>query len=228
MRSVSTRDGGAVIAELAAAIEANKQQLSDLDGLTGDGDHGINMNKGFSICRQSLRGPGRALGGGAQDALLRVADTDRRRNGASLCSMFRAMAKECQGLECIDGDTFGRMLDAAEAAIRSVGQAETGDKTMLDALAPARAAFHREWESSRSFDKALLAMSAAAVQGRDSTSGMIAKVGRASRLGERSRGTLDAGASSCVVILTTLASSLRARLEPEDSAQPASLPDGSQ
>ena len=96
---------------------------------------------------------------------------------------------------------------------RRSGSAKVGDKTLLDALVPARDAFDAATggRASRS-PQALAAMAAAAERGRDSTKDMVAKVGRASRLGERSRGVLDAGATSCALLLGTMARTLRGAL----------------
>jgi dihydroxyacetone kinase-like protein len=79
----------------------------------------------------------------------------------------------------------------------------------MDVLLPAEQAYRGAAQEGRSFAEALEAMARAAEAGRESTRDLVARVGRASRLGERSRGSLDAGAASCALILTTLACSLR-------------------
>jgi dihydroxyacetone kinase-like protein len=96
--------------------------------------------------------------------------------------------------------------------VQSIGEAKPGDKTLLDALVPAIAAYDGACARGDGFAAALDALVAAAAEGRDATRGMIARVGRASRLGERSRGVLDAGAASCCLLLQTLAAGLQARL----------------
>ena len=83
---------------------------------------------------------------------------------------------------------------------------------MLDCLAPAMEAFDAAQGAGKSFAESLDAMSAGAERGRDATRDMVARVGRASRLGERSRGVLDAGASSCCLILQTMAAGVKKRL----------------
>ncbi len=83
-----------------------------------------------------------------------------------------------------------------------------GDKTLLDTLIPAVNAFDAALAETRDFKAALSAMSEAAQKGWEATKDMVAKVGRASRLGERSRGVHDAGATSCCLLLTTLAESI--------------------
>ena len=93
-----------------------------------------------------------------------------------------------------------------------LGSAKPGDKTMLDALSPAADAFDAAQKEGKSFADSLDAMAAAAERGRDATRDMVARVGRASRLGERSRGVVDAGASSCCLILQTIATGVKKRL----------------
>jgi len=82
----------------------------------------------------------------------------------------------------------------------------------MDTLIPAVEAFEQAQASGATFREALHRMKSAASQGRDSTRDLVAKIGRASRLGERSLGVLDAGAVSCCLILTNLAESVEARL----------------
>jgi dihydroxyacetone kinase len=122
------------------------------------------------------------------------------------------MADTLDGAAVLDGPLFGRMLHAALDGVEEIGSARPGDKTLLDALAPAITAFDTATAEGKSFADSLDAMAAAAERGRDATRDMIARVGRASRLGERSRGVLDAGATSCCLILQTLATGVKKRL----------------
>ncbi|HEY5742862.1 MAG TPA: dihydroxyacetone kinase subunit L, partial [Terrimicrobiaceae bacterium] len=123
-------------------------------------------------------------------------------------TFFLEMAAPCRGLDAIDRDVFGKMLAAALATVQNLGGAKPGDKTMIDALVPAVSEYQTVVIGGADFPEALIRMAAAAEKGRDSTRDMIAKLGRASRLGERSRGILDAGAASCALILKSLAHSL--------------------
>ena len=93
-----------------------------------------------------------------------------------------------------------------------MGGAKVGDKTLVDTLAPAVDAYQAALQQGLTFGAALRAMRQAAEAGKESTRQLVAKIGSASRLGERSRGVLDAGATSCCLILTSLADSLLARL----------------
>jgi dihydroxyacetone kinase-like protein len=100
------------------------------------------------------------------------------------------------------------MLDAGYLALVAVGGAAPGDKTMLDVLYPALDSVRKSVADETPLLAVLDRMKAAAINGRDATSDMVAKVGRASRLGERSRGSVDAGAASCCLILCAMADAM--------------------
>ena len=119
-------------------------------------------------------------------------------------TFFRAMARESRGAADIDAAVFESMLQKAEESVVSLGNAKVGDKTMLDTLAPALEAFRASRRSGLGFAEALCVMMKAAEEGKDSTRDLVARLGRSSRLGERSRGILDAGAVSCWLILTAM------------------------
>ena len=104
------------------------------------------------------------------------------------------------------------MLHAGLDAVRGLGEAKPGDKTLVDVLQPAVEAFDAAVARGDGFAACLDAMTDAAAAGLEATRGMVARLGRAARLGERSRGHLDAGAASCELLLRTLAGGLQARL----------------
>ncbi|MBZ4691100.1 MAG: dhaL [Cereibacter sp.] len=199
-----------IVEDLAAVIVANKAALSEIDGLIGDGDHGINMAKGFGRAAERLAGRSLAL----DAALLTLSDVLMSEIGGSMGPlygfMFRDMARAVEGRTAIDADGFLVMLQAGLAGVTTTGAAKVGDKTLIDCLVPAVEAF--DAARPQGFAAALTAMAEAAVRGRDSSVDMVAKLGRAARLGERSRGVPDAGATSCCLILTTLGDSVAGRL----------------
>ncbi len=203
---------GKIIQSVIISIQDNKQFLSDVDGAIGDGDHGINMNKGFTLCENELAArPGDFTH--SLRVLSRVLMADIGGSmGPLYGSFFRAMGKASAGQEKIDAALFGQMLSAGEEAIKNIGGAQVGDKTLLDCLVPAVDAFNACAASGGGFADALVKMKQAALIGRDSTKDMVAKVGRSSRLGERSRGVLDAGACSCYVILEAMADAIASLL----------------
>ena len=213
MKSFSNKEGAIIIDHLISAIQENKQYLSDIDGLIGDGDHGINMNKGFSLCREELeKNPGDLAHSAkilAKILIMKIGGS----MGPLYGKMFKAFGTELEGKDEIGTEEFGKALNSMLLAIQSISPAQPGDKTLIDTLHPAVMAYKKACDESKTFTEALVEMKNAAVAGRDSTKDMVAKLGRASRLGERSRGVPDAGATSCCLILETMADSIKELLK---------------
>lgn len=209
MSAFKNKDGTRIVFDVIAAIQEHKSYLSEVDGAIGDGDHGINMNKGFTLCGEELR---RRPGDLAHSlrVLSKVLMGDIGGSmGPLYGTFFRAMSKIVNNREEVDSACFGEMLKAAEEGVRSIGNAQPGDKTLLDTLVPAIQAYQTAVAEGRGFGEALDAMKDSAIEGKESTKDMVAKVGRASRLGERSRGVIDPGAASCCIILTAMADAIK-------------------
>lgn len=204
--SVSEQDAGLIVLDMAAAIVREQAFLSEIDGKIGDGDHGINMSKGFRLAADRLRA-GEPFG--LAQGLQTLGDTLLGDIGGSMGPLygtcFTEMAGALDGAGRIDAPRFAAMLRAGYAAVIDLGGAKPGDKTLVDVLDPAVSAFEAAQARSEPFATCLASMKQAAALGLESTRDMIARIGRASRLGERSRGTLDAGAASCSLLLGTLA-----------------------
>jgi dihydroxyacetone kinase-like protein len=209
METFSQAEGSALVDRIILTIQENKQYLSDIDGAIGDGDHGINMNKGFTLCREALDKEPGGLSYGLQTLgkilILKIGGS----MGPLYGKFFIAFGKSLDAKETISAEDFLAALKAALDAIRTISQADVGDKTLMDVLIPAVGAFERSVNEKLSFSMALDAMSKAAQEGRDSTVDMVAKIGRSSRLGERSRGVMDAGSASCYLILESMAASIK-------------------
>lgn len=219
MHSFSASEGRPVIDALVAGIHENAARLSQIDGATGDGDHGINMNKGFLRTDELLGQEPVDLAQGLS-VLGRVLVTEiGGAMGPLYGSFYLDMAAAIGGADQIDGPLFDTMLAAGIAAIQDLGEAKLGDKTLLDALLPAQVAYREALGGGETFAAALGHMAANAEQGAESTRDMVAKVGRASRLGERSRGFLDAGSVSCAIQLRAMADSMIALLTPGASSR---------
>jgi phosphoenolpyruvate---glycerone phosphotransferase subunit DhaL len=205
MESFTLREGSIIVDRIIAVIQENKQYLSDIDGKIGDGDHGINMNKGVSLCREALDKEPADLATGLQTLakilLMKIGGS----MGPLYGKFFMAFGKSLGEAEVVSRDGFLVALKASLDAVRSISQAEVGDKTLMDVLIPATEVFEECAEKGCSFVESLDRMTEAAQKGRDSTVDMVARIGRASRLGERSRGVMDAGAASCFLILSAMA-----------------------
>jgi len=193
----------------ASAIEESRDELTRLDSVAGDGDHGVSMTLAaratrraldaapdsggadlFRMAAQSLASVGGAFGPLSAAALLGVADTVDQRTVAS-----RAVTTE----------DLVAAAEAAEAAITELGGARPGAKTILDALHPAVEALRRSASEDADPHEGFAEAAAAARAGALATSDMVATIGRASRLGERSRGSPDAGAVSLAIVLEAAA-----------------------
>ncbi|MFO2463059.1 dihydroxyacetone kinase subunit DhaL [Pseudomonas sp. 15FMM2] len=208
----STQDGSAIVTDLVSVIVANREYLSEVDGAIGDGDHGINMAKGFAHCGRTIEGRQLTLAEALDELTLSLMEGIGGSMGPLYGSLFIGMADEVRTSETIDAATFARLLRGGLTSLQDITEAGVGDKCLMDTLIPAVEAFEHAHACGTSFRDALEKMKSAASQGRDSTKDLVAKIGRASRLGERSLGVLDAGAVSCCLILTRLADSVQPRL----------------
>ncbi|MDF1569591.1 MAG: dihydroxyacetone kinase subunit DhaL [Spirochaetaceae bacterium] len=195
--------GQLVVKRLVDIIHENREELSRIDGLIGDGDHGINMDKGFQLAGERLTDD-MAM----SDAFKTLGRTLLMEIGGSMGPLygqfFRAMAIASADAETITTPILLEMLEAGYEAIRNLGNAKPGDKTLVDTLHPAVESLKKHVQDSANFSDSMKAMIDSAEIGWKSTEALVAKIGRASRLGERSRGILDAGATSCFLILKTI------------------------
>ncbi len=197
--------GKPVLLKMVRAIQENKAYLGEVDGLIGDGDHGANMNKGFTIFGEDIAESNVSFTDGL-DMLGTVLFTQIGGSmGPIYGTIFSEMAEAGAGLEEIGTKELADMLRAGLDGLYDIVEARVGDKTLVDTLFPAWEAMDQAAKSQSDFEKALKDMKAAAQAGMESTKELEAKFGRASRLGARSRGVLDAGATSCCIILTAMA-----------------------
>ncbi len=212
MQTITLKDAAPVTLGIASVIVENQALLSEIDGATGDGDHGINMAKGFRLATERLSAKDFDL----REGLATIGDTLLSDIGGSMGplygSFFIEMSDALDGTDTLDRDHMAAMLKAGEAAITDLGEAKPGDKTLIDVLTPARAAYDAAVADGQDFAGCLRALKTASADGLESTRDMVARLGRAARLGERSRGSLDAGACSCNLILQAFADGLLTHL----------------
>ena len=213
-QTLALKQAGPIVLDLVDTINENRAYLSEIDGLIGDGDHGINMSKGFTQCGVALRAkpelPGLAEG---LDALaMTLLEGIGGSMGPLYGSFFMGLAETLAGKETLDAQLFGEALAAGVEGVETVGSAKVGDKTLIDTLVPARDAYLAAVAGGADFSAAITAMIEAAEKGWKSTKDLQARIGRAARLGERSIGVLDAGSTSCFLLLKTLGDSVQQRL----------------
>ncbi len=205
METFKNADGKAVLLKMVKAIQDNKAYLGEVDGLIGDGDHGMNMNKGFTVFESRFGDKEFTFTEGLEDLGMILINEIGGSMGPIYGTILMDMAEAGEDLAEISLGDFARMLEAGLNGLCGIVDAKVGDKTLVDTLSPAVDVLKSAAGAGDGFKETLLRMKEAAAAGRDSTKDMVAKFGRSSRLGERSRGVLDAGATSCCIILTAMA-----------------------
>jgi phosphoenolpyruvate---glycerone phosphotransferase subunit DhaL len=193
------------LGEVAARLEAERDFLTQLDAAIGDADHGVNMHRGFTAVMSRIA----AVQDAAPGQLLKVA-------GRTFVSTVGGAAGPLYGTaflqagEALGGEErFGPrlLLDAIRASlegVQRVGAAAVGDKTMVDALSPALAAYELELRMGGSLETAVSGAREAAAEGMRGTIPLQARKGRASYLGPRSVGHQDPGATSTALMFAAL------------------------
>ncbi|GAA2847935.1 dihydroxyacetone kinase subunit DhaL [Streptosporangium fragile] len=194
------------IEESARRVAAEKDWLTGLDAAIGDADHGTNLDRGFTAVVQTLA----AKEPDTPAALLNLVGVTliRKVGGASgplYGTAFREMSKTLGDDAEVSPAGLCDALDAGLAGVQKLGSAAEGDKTMVDALAPAVRELRRALQEGAEPREATGAAASAARAGAKATIPMQARRGRASYLGERSVGHEDPGAASAAIILTALA-----------------------
>jgi D-erythrulose 4-kinase len=195
------------MAGVAADMIAFHDELNRLDAVAGDGDLGNTVSVGAKAVLAAID----ASHAADQAAMLRRCGTDLATGAPSTAGTLtaRGMLAAARALDTAGGESPVRLLHlgfaAALAAIQSAGKAAPGDKTLIDALAPAVTALSVRAEADSPLPQALSAAAAAARLGAQHTRDMTPRAGRARWLGQRSQGTEDAGAHFIALVLESAA-----------------------
>ena len=197
--------------EFARAVTEHRDELTELDSALDDADHGSNMDRGMTAAVAALEATPPAdaaalLKTVAMTMISKVGGT----SGPLYGTLFLRMAGAASGGP-LDPAGFAAALRAGFDGVVARGKAELGDKTLLDALAPACDALDAALAAGTPFAEALEAAAAAARDGRDATVPLLARKGRASYLGERSVGHQDPGATSTALLVEAAAAALPGR-----------------
>ena len=189
----------------ARAVEEQRDHLTQLDAAIGDADHGVNLARGFTAVLTALDAatpatPGAVLTLTGSTLISKVGGASGPLYGVA----FRRAGKALGDAADVDLPALAAALEAALAGVQQLGAAREGDKTMVDALAPATGAFSKAISEGASPADALSALAEAAQAGAAATISMQALKGRASYLGPRSVGHEDPGAASTALILGAL------------------------
>jgi dihydroxyacetone kinase-like protein len=196
------------LAELDRRVAEEKDHLTDLDAAIGDADHGANLARGFAAVVAAV-GDGQDQEAGA--LLKKVGMTLVSKVGGASGPLYGTLFLRMAGPAAdgaLDASGFAAALRAGVHGVEERGKAAPGDKTMLDALLPACDALEAAVSGGADLGEGLRAAVEAGRAGRDATTPMVARKGRASYLGERSAGHLDPGAASSVLLLEAAAATL--------------------
>lgn len=206
----TNNEGIKLVESVISAVRANRDFLSEIDGAAGDGDHGINMNKGFTFAQEEIAAKESV---NMSEGFMIISNILVSKIGGSMGplygSFFRGLGVASKKSEVIDKHVLLAMFLKAFSNITALTEAKVGDKTLIDVLDPAIDAYKKAVEQDLDFNKCLNDMMEAAENGLLSTKDMVAKIGRSSRLGERSKGHQDAGATSCCIILGAISDAVK-------------------
>jgi len=204
--SVSYHDVVTWLRTFTSTIAENKQYLTELDSAIGDADHGINMDRGFQAVLGKLdEVPPGDIGTLCKTVGMTLVSTVGGAGGPLYGTLFLQIGGATAGKSEISAPDWSAALDAGVSGVQARGKAQLGDKTMLDALIPARDAFTAAVTDGAELPAALRRSADAAEEGMEATIPLVARKGRASYLGERSAGHQDPGATSSALLLRTVA-----------------------
>lgn len=188
-----------LIQAISERLSAHEAELNALDAALGDGDHGTGISTAFRHAAEgvaSAQNPAEVLRLTAASLMNRMGGS----SGALYGTLFLRASASLQDVITIDLAAFAALWEAGLEGVKARGKAAEGDKTMLDALVPAAAAFRAAPDLASAFEAA----AQAAREGAEKTKEMIAKHGRAKYTGERSLGHVDAGAASVALMFEAM------------------------
>ena len=192
-----------MVKQVALSIIDSEPLLTDADRNLGDGDHGLGMERGMKAVIEKIESSSfNQISDVFKSAGMAMMSSMGGASGALFGTLFRNGGKALDGEETLNSEGLKNFLNAANEGVKSRGGASPGDKTMIDALEPAAR------EASKNISLPLYELislvSQAADRGKEESKDMIATMGRAKTLGERSLGHPDAGACSVAIILKSM------------------------
>ena len=207
-QNLNSNDFLAMLAHVARRVNEQKERLSSLDAAIGDGDHGFNLAQGFGAVLEKLPlwkdlDPGAILKNTGRELMRAMGGAGGAVFGALFSGQGVHYSKSLSGRNELSAVHIAEMLRSAVQRIQSLGSAESGDKTMIDALVPAVDAMSDT--ADKGLATAMREASGAAEEGAENTRIMTGIRGRAKNLGDRSKGHVDPGAVSTAVIFSAMA-----------------------
>lgn len=192
----------AIVEEITRRIDLEKDFLTQLDNEIGDGDHGINLSRGFRSVHEKLQSfADKDIGAILKGVGMELVSTVGGASGPLYGTAFMKAGNVCNGKSELTDADIVTAFNAAVGGVQMRGKAVEGEKTMLDALCPAFKTFKNDIDNGKSLIEAMTNAVAAAAKGVAFTKTIIATKGRAAYLGERSLGHQDPGATSSLYML---------------------------
>ncbi|GAB4081612.1 dihydroxyacetone kinase subunit L [Modestobacter muralis] len=202
MSSTGQQQVDLVVRTIAQAAVDNEKYFGDLDAVVGDGDFGYSLARGFENVLAGWDDVDRTdIGTFLKKIGMVITARIGGTSGPIWGTAFMRAGMTAGATDTLTGEQVVAMLRAAVEGIKARGQAEVGDKTLLDVLVPVTDRLEAEIAAGSDAAQALAAMAATAQEAAEATADMVARRGRASYTGERSRGSVDAGAMGVAVIL---------------------------
>jgi dihydroxyacetone kinase-like protein len=206
---VTRTDVDAWIRRFAEVVAERRDELTRLDQAIGDGDHGTNMDRGMRKAVERLQSvEGEQVGAALKVIGMALISSVGGAGGPLYGTLFLQMASSAGDRAALDPTALAEALDAGVRGVQARGKAQAGDKTMLDALLPAAEALRAAAADGADEGAALRRAADAAREGMEATVDLVARKGRASYLGERSRGHPDPGATSSHLLIASAAEAM--------------------
>lgn len=201
-----------LISAIIQTINDNADEVTELDRAIGDGDHVVNLQRGLTALA-NISNELAALNWSA--ALMKVGmtlmSTMGGASGSLFGTLFISMAKAAKD-KTLDFNAFAQVFNQGVEAVKQRGKAELGEKTMLDTLIPVANSLMADAENTVDLSQALVNAKRVAIEGMQSTKEMIATKGRASFLGDRAIGHIDAGARTSQLMICAIADVVQEKL----------------
>ncbi|BDR87087.1 dihydroxyacetone kinase subunit DhaL [Clostridium tetani] len=203
--ALKLKDVEELIKNIGKVMEENKEFLTELDLAIGDGDHGINMNKGFRAVIDKLEStPINTIQDIFKNTAMALISNVGGASGPLYGTVFMKAGSAVAGKEELNIEDLEKILETSLEGVKARGKAQRGDKTMIDAIAPSLEVVKNGIKEGLDEKKILENMKDEALKGVNYTKHIIARKGRASYLGERSIGHQDPGATSSYLILNEI------------------------
>lgn len=204
----------ALIQAIADTIEKNSAEVTQLDQAIGDGDHVVNLQRGIhALQAQSAEIAQLDWAAALQKIGMTLMSTVGGASGSLYGTLFVTMSKALRE-KIVDQQTFAAAFAQGVESVKLRGRADAGEKTMLDVLIPAAQSLQKSAAASQGLKDVLADITTAAETGVEATRNMLATKGRASFLGERTLGHIDAGAKTAQLMISAIAEAITSSAAP--------------